>query len=83
MENIDAAGDIMFGGSATAWMKFANSLKFRTLMRMSNKVDVSAQLQAIVTSGVHFTSNADNAQLNYTGSNPNANPVWRTIVFYY
>lgn len=78
---IDAAGDIIYGGSATSWMKFANSLKFRILMRMSSKIDVSAQLQAIVTSGVHFTSNADNAQLNYTGSNPNANPVWRTIVF--
>lgn len=78
---INADQDIMYGGSASSWMKFANSLKFRLLMRMSAKVDVSADLQAIVTGGNHFTSNADNAELDYTGSNPNANPLWNNIVF--
>ncbi|MFT6866790.1 MAG: hypothetical protein ACJA08_001627 [Cyclobacteriaceae bacterium] len=78
---IDGATDILYGGNTSSWMKFANSLKFRMLMRMSNKVDVAAQLQAIVSGGVHFTSNSDNAQLNYLGSNPNANPVYYDVVF--
>ena len=78
---VPATQDIMYGGSISNWTKFANSLKFRLLMRMSAKADVSAQLKAIVASGVHFTSNGDNAQLNYKGQNPNANPIWNTVVF--
>ena len=82
---ISATQDLMFGGDVTAWKKFGNSLKFRTLMRISDAnvpgVDVSGQLQAIINSGMHFTSNADNALLEYTGDNPNANPIWNTIVF--
>lgn len=82
---ISATQDLMFGGDVDAWKKFGNSLKFRTLMRISDAgiagVDVSGGLQAIINSGVHFTSNADNAILPYTGDNPNASPIWNTIVF--
>jgi hypothetical protein len=48
---------------------------------MSAKVDVSAELQALVNGGQLFTSNADNAQLPYRAQNPNANPIWNTVVF--
>jgi hypothetical protein len=71
----------MYGGSISQWRKFANSLRIRLLMRMSAKVDVGAELQAIVNSGAIFTSLADNAQLNYLPTNPNANPVWNNIIF--
>jgi hypothetical protein len=79
--SIPATQDIMYGGSVEKWKKFANSLRIRLLMRMSAKVDVSAQLQEIVNSGLYFTSNNDNAQLNFLGQNPNANPIWNTVVF--
>ncbi|HYG01626.1 MAG TPA: SusD/RagB family nutrient-binding outer membrane lipoprotein [Chryseosolibacter sp.] len=78
---IPAANDVMYGGDASKWIKFANSLRFRLLMRMSAKVDVNADLQALVNEGNMFSSNEDNAQLNYLGQNPNANPLWNTIVF--
>jgi hypothetical protein len=78
---IGATQDIMYGGDATKWLKFANSLRVRLLMRMSGKVDVSSELQSLVSNGPLFTSNADNAQLQYKGQNPNANPIWNTIVF--
>jgi len=79
---ISAAQDIMFAGDASKWMKFANSLKFRLLMRMSGAGEnVSSDLQKIVNSGIYFTSNADNAELVYTGSNPNANPLWNDVIF--
>lgn len=78
---IGAEQDLLYGGSATKWQKFANSLRVRLLMRMSAKVSVNADLQAIVNEGNIFTSNADNAQLNYLGQNPNANPIWNTVVF--
>lgn len=78
---LPATQDILYAGDVDKWTKFANSLRFRLLMRMSAKVDVKAELQEIVSSGLHFTSNDDNAQLNYLGQNPNANPVWNTIIF--
>lgn len=79
---ISTAQDILYGGNAAGWMKFANSLKFRLMMRMSTGgLDMSTQMQAIVDGGVHFTSNADNAQLAYTGSNPNAHPLWNDVIF--
>ncbi|MBK6263462.1 SusD/RagB family nutrient-binding outer membrane lipoprotein [Marivirga sp. S37H4] len=83
--SINETQDLMYDGDVDQWKKAANSLKFRTLMRISDAsvagVDVAAGLQSIVNSGVHFTSNADNAILPYTGVNPNANPIWNTIVF--
>lgn len=79
--SISVTQDILYSGDETKWMKFANSLKFRLLMRMSGQMDVSSQLQGIVDGGLHFTSNADDAELQYKSSNPNANPFWNTIVF--
>lgn len=78
---IGATQDIMYGGDTGKWLKFANSLRVRLLMRMSAKTDVSAELQSLVNGGNLFSSNADNAQLVYTAQNPNANPIWNTIVF--
>ncbi|MBT1689622.1 SusD/RagB family nutrient-binding outer membrane lipoprotein [Dawidia soli] len=78
---LPAAQDILYGGDVAKWEKFANSLRVRLLMRMSGKVDVGAELQAIVNGGAIFSSNADNSQLNYRETNPNANPVWNNVVF--
>lgn len=79
--SVPAVNDIVYGGDVTKWAKFANSLRFRLLMRMSGKANVAAELQAIVNEGNVFSSNADNAQLNYLGQNPNANPIWNTVIF--
>lgn len=81
--SLEASRDLMYSGTLEQWRKFANSLRFRLIMRASDDLDASytAQLQDIVDSGVHFTSNADNAQLPYRETNPNANPVWNTIIF--
>jgi hypothetical protein len=78
---LPATQDLMYAGSVDKWKKFANSLRIRLLMRMSAKVDVSSELQSIVNSGIYFKSNADNAQLNFLGQNPNANPIWNTVIF--
>ncbi len=79
--SIDATSDILYGGDYTGWKKMANSLKFRALMRISAKQDVSAQLQDIVNNRMVFTSNADEAKLVYLSAEPNANPLFETIVF--
>lgn len=77
---IIAGSDILYGGNWSNWQKFANSLKFRALMRISGKTDVSAQLTALMNRPM-FTSSSDEAKLVYLGADPSANPIYETIVF--
>ena len=77
---IDPNMDILYAGDAGGWLKFANSLKFRALMRISGKKDVSVDLQALVDGGGLFASNADEAKLVYLSASPDANPVHEQVV---
>lgn len=78
---IDSTNDILYGGNANLWKKFASSLKFRVLMRASGKMSVSSELQALVSAGNLFSSNDDEAKLVYLGADPSANPLYESIVF--
>lgn len=78
---IVSSSDLFYGGDAAKWRKLANSLKFRALMRISSTRSVGGELQALVNSGNLMTSNADNAQVNYTASQPDANPIYETISY--
>jgi len=77
----DIAGDIMYNGDLLKWQKFANSLRLRLLLRMSDKdvAFVTAEMTKMrVTDSLNypiFEENADNAQLNYLGSAPNNHPM--------
>ena len=64
-------GDILFNGNLDGWVKFANSLKITALLRISGKVDVSSQLQAIYSSGNYIKTNSENAIFNFTNTDPN------------
>ncbi|MBN8575434.1 MAG: SusD/RagB family nutrient-binding outer membrane lipoprotein [Cytophagales bacterium] len=83
-ENI--SGDILYGGGAASilkWRKLANSLRLRYLMRISNKRNVAAAMQAIVSNPTDFpifTGNADNAALTYLSSAPNQWPLYTSRV---
>ncbi len=71
-------GDVIFNGNVEKWRKLANSLRIRYLMRISNKVDVSADLQAIINNSDSlpiFTGNADNATFDYRSTPPDQFPV--------
>lgn len=74
-------GDIMFNGDITKWQKFANSLRLRLLLRMSDKdaAFVTTEMTKMVVTNATdypiFESNVDNAQLNYLGSAPNNHPM--------
>jgi len=77
------SGDLIYGGSITKWKKLANSLRLRYLMRISNKKDVKADMQAIVDNAAAnpiFESNADNAVLVYQVSAPNQWPQYTARV---
>jgi len=74
--NQDVEGDLIYEGNTNKWMKLANVLKLRTLLHLSNKRDVSDEMQAIANSDMLFDGNADNATLNYLNSFPNNFPLF-------
>lgn len=65
------AGDIMFNGNLNKWIRFANSLRVRYLVRISGNVDVSSELQQIVDDGLIFQSENDEAVVPYLSASPN------------
>ncbi len=65
-------GDLLFNGDLAAWATFAKSLQIKYLMRISNKVNVSSDLQAIYDAGDYQTTNSQNAVFNFTNSRPNS-----------
>jgi hypothetical protein len=73
--NFSIQGDVMFSNDLDKWIRFANALQVRYLLRISNKIDVSADLQNLVNNEALMTSNADNAVLPYLSSAPNRFPM--------
>tara|TARA_R110000823_G_scaffold266883_1_gene386772 strand:+ start:201622 stop:203073 length:1452 start_codon:yes stop_codon:yes gene_type:complete len=69
---IPLEGDILFDGNLDSWITFANSLKIKQLLRISGKVDVSSELQAIYNEGNYLKTNDQNAIFNYTNTDPNS-----------
>ncbi|MGB1231400.1 MAG: SusD/RagB family nutrient-binding outer membrane lipoprotein [Winogradskyella sp.] len=69
---IPLEGDILFNGDLEAWIRFANSLKIKHLVRISNKVDVSSQLQTLYNDGNYMMMNSQNAIFNFTNTDPNS-----------
>ena len=66
--NEAVTGDILFNGNVTRWKMFANALRLRCLLRISDRVDPSAEMAAIVadpTTYPLFTSGSDQAALQY------------------
>lgn len=80
--DLPAARDLVYNGNLEQWVEFANSLQVRMIMRAYPKLAPAyqARLQELVSEGELFESNADDAQLVYFGQNPNANPVWATVI---
>ncbi len=84
LQNPDASdfggGDLIYGSNFEAWRRFANSLRMRLAMRLS-EVDAAtarAEFAAAYAAG-GFQSNADNATLNWPGS-PYENPFYENRV---
>jgi hypothetical protein len=72
---VPASADIMFGGDATKWLKFANTVKLRLLLRQSEVNAAAAKTQAAALSGGFLTSDAV-VQPGYLNSAGKQNPWW-------
>jgi hypothetical protein len=73
--------DPVYGGDVASWQMFGNSLLLRMGMRIAD-VDMSGAQAAVTAalSGGVFTSNADNAVINYSDTPPSTNPLWEDLV---
>jgi hypothetical protein len=72
-------GDMLFGGDVMKWKKFANSLRLRIAMRMSevNAALAKSTVETIMGNSSQnpiMTSNDDNAFFWYPGSSPYEEP---------
>lgn len=70
-------GDAIYGGNIGNWKKFANSLKLRIALRISDREpDLSKTIvsQVLASPAGLISSNAENAKVTYDDS-PNWNPV--------
>lgn len=78
---ISANQDLLYGGNISKWKKFAASVKFRAMMRISDTPQFSAsELQALVASGNLITNPADDAFIAFKTENaPNANPYYGIV----
>ncbi|MFT5640561.1 MAG: hypothetical protein ACI9A7_000658 [Cyclobacteriaceae bacterium] len=65
-------GDILFDGNLRQWIRFANSLKIKYWMRISDKINVSHELQAIFQNQDYINSSDDNAVFDFTDNPPNS-----------
>ncbi|TDN80007.1 SusD/RagB-like outer membrane lipoprotein [Salegentibacter sp. 24] len=73
--------DVIYGGDMDKWILFANSLKLRLGMRISevNPGLSQSTVESAVTDGV-FMSNEDNATMTYQTNDPYGNPLWEDLV---
>ncbi len=68
---IKLTGDIIYNGDLNSWIRLANSLKIKYLMRISSKENVSVELQRIFSEGNYIIDNKQNAIYAFTASQPN------------
>ncbi len=73
--------DIIYSGDISKWKKFANSLKLKIgiLLSDSDPAKAKSTVEAAAAADL-ISSNDDNALFPYQSSTPNTNPVWVDIV---
>ncbi len=74
-EGLTSSSDIYFDGDTEAWQRFANSLRMRYLMRLSDKMpsEAKAGIEAIYNGGIYIQDPDQDVVLDYTGG---SNDVW-------
>jgi hypothetical protein len=73
--------DLIYKGDRNGWIRFANSLKLKTLMLIANvdAASVQDQIQALVNNPNLILDNSQNAYLRFPGTVNQANPLWQTL----
>ncbi len=80
--------DLIYAGDVDKWIKFANSLKLRILMRTSEVSPQGAAIQALIASGTFIESVDDMPMIPFSGASGDQNPMfaraeWGVGMFYF
>jgi len=75
-----AEDDIIFGGDMESWIKFANTIKLRILVRQSDMADrggyITEEINAIVAEGSGFIDDNVGVNPGYRNEVDKQNPFW-------
>lgn len=75
------ADDLMYGGDMGQWLKFANTLKLKVALRLSEVNSTKAQaIIASIDSAATFIGMGDDAMINFTAAGGSNNPLYSEIV---
>ena len=72
--------DNFYAGNVSKWLKFANSLKLRMGMLLSDVEPVLAKATVEAAVPYVIASNTENAKLIYMSAQPNTNPIYENLV---
>ncbi|MCI1186528.1 SusD/RagB family nutrient-binding outer membrane lipoprotein [Hymenobacter sp. DH14] len=78
--SFDGNGELYYHGDVALFKKFANSLKLRMALTIADADAAKAKQYAQEAAPGVFTSNADNAQLNFLSTAPSTNPLWEDLI---
>ncbi|WP_179348450.1 SusD/RagB family nutrient-binding outer membrane lipoprotein [Winogradskyella pacifica] len=73
--------DFIYNGDLSKWIKFANSLKLRVLMRTSEVSSPSAAVQNLISNGTFIETVDDMPSMNYSGASGDQNPMFARAEF--
>lgn len=74
-EPLDKTSDVMYGGDKSKWIKLANSLRLRLLLRVSGKLSNAAEIQAVASLPL-ISDVPENAAISYIdGARSMASPM--------
>lgn len=76
------SNDKIYNGDVSKWIKFANTLKLRMGIVISDIPSEALLAQTTVSSAAPyvFTSNSDSAKMKYLTATPNTNPLYVDLV---
>jgi len=64
-------GDILYNGDLATWINLANSLRMRYLLRVSDRIDIRNEMEAIFQTVEYILTNNQNATFDFTDGQPN------------
>ncbi len=83
----DDVSDVMFQGSKTLWIEFANTIKLRMLLRQvpntNNQAYITTEINSILSQGGGFLGSGQDATINpgFSDAQLRQNPFWADYGF--
>ena len=73
------ADDLIYKGDMMKWKRFANTLKLKIALRLSEVDPIKAAKVISSLQGADFIRSGESAQVNYTSTGGNQNPLYSAI----